>query len=405
MYDLTVILLTYNRKEEYLRKSIEAVLRQSMKNFDFIVYDNGSTETDVEGIVSEYAGARLVKKEKNAPAYVHWNDFRDLAGEYLLVTHDDDIMCEDMIKREYETIISASDIKMTGCNVSIIDASDNELFERLFYADGEKTEFRQNELLRTFATDAWNVRPTYPCVMYRTSVLRQIDFSFFKTVGKGDDLYLMFSVDKLAGRSVILHDCLYKYRVHKNQDSRFAPEVLASGKKSLELLHGIVDEEEIEKRKRSFDIQVEEAKRNKEVRELIGLKNPDISEMLDIYRKDAPTSPYRYGYKQILFFAGVTAYLKDRNRDGTFEYVIWGLGSGGRKTRYLLDLWYPDSRCVLYLDSWQGGFKKDGIAVCRADEYSFDKKYFIFLCGGPEDRLKENGYRLIEDYLFGYNVI
>ena len=129
------------------------------------------------------------------------------------MTHDDDIMRPGLLEEEYSIMKSAPDIKMAGCNVSIINGDGAEMFPQLFYEKGEKTEFGQNALLIQFATSQNGARLTYPSVMHRKSVLDKIDFSFFKTVGKGDDLYLMFSIDKLPGRTVISNKCLYEYQI------------------------------------------------------------------------------------------------------------------------------------------------------------------------------------------------
>ncbi len=405
MSDLTVILLTYNREEKYLRAAIEGILNQSMKDFEFIIYDNGSEKTDVKKIADDYEGIRVIRQEKNKNSYEHWTDFRKLSRDFLVVTHDDDIMRPNMLEEEYAIIKSADDIKMVGCNASIIDNNGNVLLEKLFYKDGIKTEFNQNErLLTKFATEAEDVIPTYPSVMYRKSALDKVDFSFFKTVGKGDDLYLMFSVDKLPGRTVISHKCLYEYRIHKGQDSRHVVDVIASGKKSIDLLEGIASKEDIERRRHSFDVQIAEAKANEKVRNFITEQNLDVSDMIRSYQENVTNTQFRYGYKQILFFSQVVAYLKERYNK-KFDYIIWGLGSGGQKTKYLLDLWYPESRCIMYLDSWQHGGEKDGIPICNVDDFSFNKRNLIFLCGAPAQELENRCYSLLDDYLFGYNAL
>lgn len=405
LHDLTVILLTYNREERYLRAAIEGIVNQTMQDFEFIIYDNGSTTTDVAKIAADYPKARVVRQEENKKSFEHWSDFRNLSSEFLVVTHDDDIMRPGMLEEEYSIMKSAPDIKMAGCNVSIINGDGAEMFPQLFYEKGEKTEFGQNALLIQFATSQNGARLTYPSVMHRKSVLDKIDFSFFKTVGKGDDLYLMFSIDKLPGRTVISNKCLYEYRVHKGQDSRHAVEVLESGKKSLELLHGVVDEEEISRRKRAVDMQIADTKANSRVRDFIRQRDFDISEMLKIYQENMNKTEFEYEYQTVMFFSQVTAWLKERYKNKAFEYIIWGLGSGGQKTKYLLDLWYPESKCILYLDSWQHGGEKNGIPICNVNEFKFDKKNLIFLCGAPVQNLTERKYEILDDFLFGYNAL
>ena len=41
--EITVILINYNQ-ENFLESSIQSVLNQSLKNFEFIIIDNGSSD-------------------------------------------------------------------------------------------------------------------------------------------------------------------------------------------------------------------------------------------------------------------------------------------------------------------------------------------------------------------------
>lgn len=44
---VSVIMPTYNR-EDFLPRSIESILKQDFKNFEFIIVDDGSTDDSVE---------------------------------------------------------------------------------------------------------------------------------------------------------------------------------------------------------------------------------------------------------------------------------------------------------------------------------------------------------------------
>ena len=63
---VSVIMSNFNTPESYLRASIESVLEQTYKNFEFIIVDDCSTD-DSLSIISSYPDERIVvlKNEKN----------------------------------------------------------------------------------------------------------------------------------------------------------------------------------------------------------------------------------------------------------------------------------------------------------------------------------------------------
>ena len=59
---ISIIMSTYN-SEQYLSKSIESILNQTFKDFEFLILDDGSTDNTPE-IVKNYS-----KKDKRIKFY------------------------------------------------------------------------------------------------------------------------------------------------------------------------------------------------------------------------------------------------------------------------------------------------------------------------------------------------
>ena len=53
----SIITINYNNKEG-LRKTIESVVGQSFRDFEYIIIDGGSTDGSIE-VIKEYAGGLL----------------------------------------------------------------------------------------------------------------------------------------------------------------------------------------------------------------------------------------------------------------------------------------------------------------------------------------------------------
>ena len=63
MKSISVVMPVYNGAK-YIRESIESVLMQSFKDFEFIIVDDGSTD-NTESIIKSYIDNRIVYIKKN----------------------------------------------------------------------------------------------------------------------------------------------------------------------------------------------------------------------------------------------------------------------------------------------------------------------------------------------------
>lgn len=117
MVKVSVIMLTYNR-EALIGRAIESVLAQTMKEFEYIIVDNGSTDRSGK-IAEEYAGkdARIrVLPIPKSNIGTGRNAGLDVArGEYVTFLDDDDTAEPDMLEFLYRLAKEAeADISVCG---------------------------------------------------------------------------------------------------------------------------------------------------------------------------------------------------------------------------------------------------------------------------------------------------
>jgi len=89
---VTVLMPVYNG-EQYLREAIESILTQSFTDFEFLIINDGSTDSSVE-IIESYDDPRirLIHNEANLKLVATLNKGVDLArGEYIARMDCDDI--------------------------------------------------------------------------------------------------------------------------------------------------------------------------------------------------------------------------------------------------------------------------------------------------------------------------
>ncbi len=89
---VTVLMAVYNG-ERHLREAVESVLGQTMKDFEFLVIDDGSTDGS-PSILSSYSDPRLrvVRNERNLGLIASLNrGLTEARGEWIARADDDDV--------------------------------------------------------------------------------------------------------------------------------------------------------------------------------------------------------------------------------------------------------------------------------------------------------------------------
>ncbi len=126
---ISIILSTYNGSK-YISKSIESVLNQSYKNFEFIIINDTSTD-NVEDIILKYKDKDnriiYVKNKKNLERSKSKNKWVSLAKwEYISFIDDDDIWSdENKLKKQIYFLNKHKDYWLIWTNAITINEENN----------------------------------------------------------------------------------------------------------------------------------------------------------------------------------------------------------------------------------------------------------------------------------------
>jgi len=141
-FKVSVVMPFYNHPAETIN-ALKSALRQSYKNTEIIIINDGSTEdiSGIENLVKQYTNVRLINAEKNAgPAAARNAGIKESTGEYIafldsddeflenkierqlskMVKHNLNISYTSYIKRSGETEIITRNLKLTGIVVPLI---------------------------------------------------------------------------------------------------------------------------------------------------------------------------------------------------------------------------------------------------------------------------------------------
>lgn len=100
---VSIITPVYN-SEKYLRETINSVKKQTFKNWELILVDNGSTDESVK-IINEYLiddeRIKLIKLGKNyGPSKARNVGIKQANGNYMCFLDSDDILCKYFIDKQ-----------------------------------------------------------------------------------------------------------------------------------------------------------------------------------------------------------------------------------------------------------------------------------------------------------------
>ena len=112
---VSVLTPVYNTQEEHLRACIESILNQTYTDFEFIILNDASTNSNVEAIVKSYQDSRIVYavNDTNLGISPTRNKLIQMAkGEYLAVFDHDDISMPDRLAEEVAYLDSHPEV---GC--------------------------------------------------------------------------------------------------------------------------------------------------------------------------------------------------------------------------------------------------------------------------------------------------
>lgn len=223
---ISVIMSTYNRKS-FLTCSVESVLSQTYKNFEFILVNNGSTDgSDI--VCKKYAKKdhriKIINIDENHGASNGKNRGIDIAlGDYITIVDDDDY-CEPQMLEFLWDLVNKYNADIAICG------SWNDFGDRLepyFIFDDLLVLDNINGLNELLKREKYNVAP--PTKLFRKNLFDGIRFKGGVLI---DDIHIIYKVFANASTIVTHGKPLYHFRKHdKNmtsfiQSNKLSPNLL-----------------------------------------------------------------------------------------------------------------------------------------------------------------------------------
>ncbi|WP_029233431.1 glycosyltransferase family 2 protein [Butyrivibrio sp. VCB2006] len=206
---ISVVVPIYNA-EKYIRRCVDSILKQTYKNLEVILVDDGSTD-GTPGILDEYAVAdvrvKVIHKENVGHAHSRNRGLEAACGEFITFMDCDDYMHSDFMEKMYGAIC-ADGSDMACCSFNYVDEQGNKLgwSEPSLVRDSVDSERAQREFLTTYNIEgfSWNK-------LVRRSILMENDLRYPEKQKAFVDMYLWYCAISACGRVSFVPDKIYDY--------------------------------------------------------------------------------------------------------------------------------------------------------------------------------------------------
>jgi len=222
---VTVAMPVYNGAQ-FLTEAIESILAQSMKSFEFIVIDDGSSDASLE-ILKKYRDIdpriKVFSRENRGVVFTRNELIERSAGKFIAWMDQDDISLPDRLIKQVE-LMERTNADICGCHWIVI----NE--------DGKFIDTR----LVPLETDSFVICLAETVPFAHGSVMIRRQFAIEKSLRYGSrryaedyDLWIRFF--EAGAYFVNVNDFLFKYRDYSTSLSKRKIQELMSDTRALKL--------------------------------------------------------------------------------------------------------------------------------------------------------------------------
>lgn len=206
---VSVVMSVYN-SSQYLRSALDSILKQSFRNFEIVVVDDGSTDSSPE-IIYEYlrnTPQLKIHSQLHAGLVSAANKGCELAkGKYIARLDSDDVAFPERLRLQYEYLESHPEVVLLGGGTECIDHIGNRLFAMRWPGQSQGLA---NYLLVDCA------------VAHTTVMFRRLEFlrlGGYRSAYRDSEDYDLFLRMEDAGVVENLPVLLCQYRLHPDQVS------------------------------------------------------------------------------------------------------------------------------------------------------------------------------------------
>lgn len=206
MPQISVVMPVYNAGK-YLREAIDSILNQTYTDFEFIIIDDGSTDSSPDIVRNcQDPRIRFYQNEHNMGVAATLNRGLELAtGEYIARMDSDDIAYKERFEIQVRYLDSRQDVAVCGSAIMLYDGVE-DYSQRTF-------SLRYEDVLLDLL---FSCAVAHPTVMMRRRTLVEHSLSY-ELEYKGCEDYRLWTQIARVAKIENLSESLLHYRKHPSQ--------------------------------------------------------------------------------------------------------------------------------------------------------------------------------------------
>ncbi len=204
---VTVLMPVYNA-ELFLKSTVESILFQTYKDFEFLIVDDGSIDGSSDILASfDDPRIKIIRNKKNLGLIESLNKgLSSAVGEYVARMDADDIANPERLYKQINFLDNNPTITVVGSYMKVIDKQGVEK-EDMGKPIRDSADF-------IFSLFEGRARLFHPSVMYRKEAI--IKCGGYNTRFEAAEDYELWSRLALCGhKAAVIEEPLVKYRIHR----------------------------------------------------------------------------------------------------------------------------------------------------------------------------------------------
>ena len=203
---VSIIMSVYNG-EKYLKEAIDSMIRQTFKDFEFIIINDGSTDQSLN-IIKSYKDPRiiLISRENRGLTESLNEGIKKAKGDYIARMDADDISKKDRLQKQIRFLSHNKDVSLVVSTVELIDQDGNQI-QHVWEDDRKAITPKQIE-------DSMPISDciAHPAVFARSKLYRNYHYNNVKS---GEDYDLWLRLLSEGFKIAKIEEPLLSYRVHE----------------------------------------------------------------------------------------------------------------------------------------------------------------------------------------------
>lgn len=206
---ISVVMSIYNG-ENFIRESVESILNQSFDDYEFIIIDDGSTDSSLK-LLEEYAYLhpciRLVKRKNSGLTKSLIYGCNIANGKYIARQDVDDYSYSDRLISQFNRLENDDNLVLIGSWYEVLDETNMSIIKKPI--DDDKIIKRNMFFINPFC---------HSSVMFRKDSYHNT-FGYDLSYKTSQDLDLWFKL-AITGKVGMVEQILVKRLIHKDSISR-----------------------------------------------------------------------------------------------------------------------------------------------------------------------------------------